>query len=174
MTQVAYASGFQSVRRFDALFQSRYRLTPSALRRRAADESGVESETISLTLGYRPPLAWKELLQFLEARATPGVELVEGNAYSRTVVVEGVSGWVRVQPAEREGKKVARLADKRSLRVEISTSLTPVLMPLSLGSVISLISMPIRAQLRPTREERIGGVGARASRFTRAGNHGWI
>ncbi len=35
VAQVAYAAGFESVRRFNAAFKSRYRLTPAALRREA-------------------------------------------------------------------------------------------------------------------------------------------
>ena len=33
VTEIAFASGFRSLRRFNALFQGRYRLTPSQLRR---------------------------------------------------------------------------------------------------------------------------------------------
>lgn len=130
MTQVAFASGFQSVRRFDALFQERYRLAPSTMRRRAAGNGAGDNETISLTLAYRPPLAWNSLLQFFSARATPGVEYVEGDVYARTVSIDGVNGWVRVQPAEQPRKAVQKLADKRALKVEMPASLTPVLMPL--------------------------------------------
>jgi len=130
MTQIAFASGFQSVRRFDALFQERYRLAPSTMRRRAAGKAAGDDETISLTLGYRPPLAWDSMLQFFSARATPGVEYVDGNVYGRTVSIDGVSGWVRVRPAEHSRKAVQKLADKRALKVDIPTSLAPVLMPL--------------------------------------------
>lgn len=130
MTQVAFASGFQSVRRFDALFQERYRLAPSTMRRRVAGKRAGDTETITLTLGYRAPLAWDALLQFFAGRATPGVEFVDGNIYGRTVTIGDVSGWVRVQPAEDPRKDVQRIADKRSLKVEIPATLTPVLMPL--------------------------------------------
>ncbi|MEP6765478.1 MAG: AlkA N-terminal domain-containing protein [Gemmatimonadaceae bacterium] len=130
MSAVAYASGFQSVRRFDALFQERYRLTPSALRKRVKSNAEVEAETISLTLGYRPPFAWDAMLKFLDSHATPGVEFVQGESYSRTIGIGSVTGWVRVQPAQLAGKKAARISDARSLRVEISVSLTPVVMPL--------------------------------------------
>ncbi len=130
ITQVAFASGFQSVRRFGALFQKRYRLAPSMMRRRAVGRGVGDSEIVSLTLAYRPPLAWDALLQFFSARATPGVEFVDGGVYGRTVSINGVNGWVRVSPAEQACKAVQRLADKRALKVEIPTSLTPVLMPL--------------------------------------------
>ena len=130
MTQVAFASGFQSVRRFDALFQERYRLAPGTMRRRAAGKTPGDTETMSLTLGYRAPLAWDALLQFFAGRATPGVEYVDGNVYGRTVGIDSVNGWVRVQPAEHARKSVQKISDRRSLKVEIPTSLTPVLMPL--------------------------------------------
>ena len=136
VTQVAYTSGFRSVRRFNALFLARYRLSPSALRRAvtpaaattpgprdALDANGGE-ETIALTLAYRPPLAWTALLGFLAARATPGVEHVEHDCYSRTVRIDGHTGWVSVRPtASRDNRP-------DSLRVELTVSLLPVLMPL--------------------------------------------
>ncbi|MBC8086828.1 MAG: helix-turn-helix domain-containing protein [Phycisphaerae bacterium] len=130
MTQVAFASGFQSVRRFDALFQERYRLTPSALRRKTFASDDKPVDTVSLTLGYRAPLDWGALMAFFAARATPGVEDVEGDCYARTVSINGLSGWVRVQPTAMPRRTAQRFSDKRSLRVEIPSSLTPALMPL--------------------------------------------
>lgn len=130
MTQVAYASGFQSVRRFDALFQERYRLTPSGLRKKTLSDEDKPVDTVSLTLGYRPPLDWEALLGFFAGRATPGVEYVDGDCYARTVSIDGLHGWVRVRPTAMPRKTAQRFTDKRSLRVEIPAALTPVLMPL--------------------------------------------
>src|SRR5437773_728309 len=65
--QVAFASGFASVRRFNGLFRSHYRLTPSQLRREKGRSANEES--IRLSLSYRPPLAWPELLRFLADRS---------------------------------------------------------------------------------------------------------
>ncbi|MBA3672498.1 MAG: helix-turn-helix domain-containing protein, partial [Gemmatimonadaceae bacterium] len=122
VTQVAYASGFQSIRRFNALFAERYRLNPQALRRRAtgADSgSSPSADGVRLMLTYRAPFAWDELLAFLGARAAPAVESVHDGAYERTVVVGGRSGVIRVtHEAERSG-----------LRLHISASLVPVLLP---------------------------------------------
>ena len=56
ITQIAFASGFQSVRRFNALFRTHYRLTPTNLRRLARPSTG---DRVRLTLAYRPPLAWR-------------------------------------------------------------------------------------------------------------------
>src|SRR5829696_6710928 len=69
MTQVAYASGFQSLRRFNALFRARYKLNPVGLRRGDPQQrSSLSSDDVRLTLSYRPPLDWNALLAFLGAR----------------------------------------------------------------------------------------------------------
>ena len=82
MIDVALASGFASVRRFNALFRDHYGLAPSQVRRsRCAAEAGC----IRLTLAYRPPLAWRPLLEFLAARGAAGVECTTGDSYARTV-----------------------------------------------------------------------------------------
>ena len=78
MAQIAFAAGFDSVRRFNALFRSHYRLTPSTLRR--STSRAVPADCLRLVLAYRPPLDWSALLRFLAARAIPGVECVAGDS----------------------------------------------------------------------------------------------
>jgi AraC family transcriptional regulator, regulatory protein of adaptative response / DNA-3-methyladenine glycosylase II len=99
VAQIALSAGFGSIRRFNALFHARYSLSPTALRRQSDIEplSG-QSDTIQLRLAYRPPLAWRQLLQYLSGRAVPGVEHVDAGLafYARTVVFEGKVGWIRV------------------------------------------------------------------------------
>ena len=54
-------------------------------------------------LAYRAPLAREALLRFLELRATPGVEEIDGDTYRRVVSVEGRTGVLRARlPAERD------------------------------------------------------------------------
>ncbi len=112
---VAFASGFASVRRFNALFRSSYRLAPSRLRK--LSDQPANGPSLQLTLCYVPPLAWGRMLKFLEDRAIAGVEAVEENAYLRTAFIGNHRGWLRVEP----------VANEHALRVEISASLTPVL-----------------------------------------------
>ncbi|WP_162574107.1 DNA-3-methyladenine glycosylase 2 family protein [Variovorax sp. PBL-H6] len=76
MTQVALASGFASVRRFNAAFVSHYGLNPSALRRAgAAGEHGGGS--VAVRLGYRPPYDAAAMLGFFARRALGGVEIID-------------------------------------------------------------------------------------------------
>ena len=118
MTDVAFASGFQSLRRFNAAFKARYARSPSALRRQGAVT--LRPETVRVTLSYRPPLAWDALLEFLQLRAIPGVELVRDGVYYRTVEVGGARGWLAVSAC----------ADRAALRAELSFSLARHVLPL--------------------------------------------
>src|SRR3954468_6044835 len=60
MTDIAFASGFSSVRRFNDAFVQRYRMAPSHLRKTATDGAltAAESATSQLQLAYRPPYDW--------------------------------------------------------------------------------------------------------------------
>jgi AraC family transcriptional regulator of adaptative response / DNA-3-methyladenine glycosylase II len=118
---VALASGFASLRRFNDAFRARYRMTPGALRRDAA--SAAPAERLAFDLAYRPPYDWESMLAFLERRAIPGVEHVHRNAYRRTVRIAArkpATGWIEVAPSRR----------RDALRVSASASLASVIPPL--------------------------------------------
>jgi AraC family transcriptional regulator of adaptative response / DNA-3-methyladenine glycosylase II len=84
---VAMSAGFGSLRRFNALFRSQYGLTPSAARR---PSPAAKEETLTLRLAYREPFAWQAMLQYLAARAVPGVELIDLAAGTYTRTAEGL------------------------------------------------------------------------------------
>lgn len=135
VTRIAFASGFQSLRRFNSVFRERYRLSPSALR--GARRQGVtargqrepSNDLIRLTLSYRSPLAWDALLQFLVRPMLPGVELLQDGRYGRTVSVNGCTGVVLVEDASSQPRNGHRAA-RSYLIAHLSTSLLPALMPL--------------------------------------------
>jgi AraC family transcriptional regulator, regulatory protein of adaptative response / DNA-3-methyladenine glycosylase II len=140
VTRIAFASGFQSVSRFNSVFRERYRLSPTALRRQRSSDWGRSTsgsretlaasprDLVRLTLAYRAPLAWETLTTLLRRTALPGVELVEGRRYSRAIELGGRRGVVIVENAIG----VAQRADPGAthLTVDLSPSLLPVLMPL--------------------------------------------
>lgn len=118
--EVAMAAGFGSLRRFNDLFKSHYRLSPTQLRKQV--KTGTVQSEITLTLGYRPPYDWQQILTFLGARAIPGVEVVTDRTYLRTARFccgddKSVSGWIRV----------SRHKHRDALNVTVSASLLPVL-----------------------------------------------
>ena len=95
MTQVALASGFGSVRRFNETFQALYRRPPRELRRlQGADLS--DGAAFSLLLPYRSPFDWDGLLGFFKGRAIPGVEWVETDRYGRTIALDGAIGTIEI------------------------------------------------------------------------------
>jgi AraC family transcriptional regulator, regulatory protein of adaptative response / DNA-3-methyladenine glycosylase II len=100
VTSVAMASGFQSLRRFNALIKERYRLSPTEFRKQQKRELPRNFSEFAFRLNYRPPLDWDGLLGFLAPRAIPHVEAVQDGAYLRTVHVKRQgsdhAGYVRV------------------------------------------------------------------------------
>ncbi|HKV50764.1 MAG TPA: AlkA N-terminal domain-containing protein [Gemmatimonadaceae bacterium] len=133
VSEVAFASGFSSVRRFNDAFNSRYGIPPTQFRKATPNARRTASDVFTLQLGYRPPLDWAELLAFLAARGMLGVEAIEGGAYRRTVQLGTHVGWVSVRHAP----------DTRALLVELPYSLTPVL-PALLGRLRHLFDLSAR------------------------------
>ena len=99
MTEVAFASGFGSVRRFNEVFQALYGRNPATLRRGEAPAISAQAQgEIDILLRYHPPYDWDAMLAFLKARAIPGIERVTETSYARTVDIDGVQGIVTVEP----------------------------------------------------------------------------
>ncbi len=117
VTQVALASGFASVRRFNAAFAERYRMSPSSIRRERSEQ------TPTVRLGYRPPYDTAGVLRFFARRALPGVEWVD-EAQGR---IACTMGWTH------GGKRLAgwwsaRFAPERhEVEVQVAETLLPVL-----------------------------------------------
>lgn len=116
VTQIALASGFASLRRFNAAFAARYRMSPSQLRRgRGADMAPA------LRLAWRPPFDADGLLAFFAARALPGVEAVAAATLRRTLSLplrgQTLNGWIELQFR----------AEAHEVRVAVAPTLAPAL-----------------------------------------------
>ncbi|MBL8605302.1 MAG: helix-turn-helix domain-containing protein [Myxococcales bacterium] len=116
VTEVALASHFGSVRRFNALIAARYQRTPTALRRHPRRDEGF----LTLRLDAREPFDFTSLLGFLKGREVPGVERIEAGRYVRNLRLHGHEGSV----------EVTALSDRAGLLVRCTTSLLGVLGPL--------------------------------------------
>ena len=164
VTEVAFASGFSSLRRFNDAFDKRYGMPPTRLRRKARGRPWPDrrdAQTLTLRLSYRPPYDWAGILRFLAARALSGVEHVTGTSYARTVKLGDAKGWIRV----------TRVPKADALTVELTSSLTPVL-----PALLSTREGTVRSQ-RASRPDREAPAAGRApegwrlgeSRLARAG-----
>lgn len=112
ITEVAGASGFASLRRFNAAFLQQYRLSPGALRREAAEPRGDEPAVIRLP--WRPPYDAAAMLAFLSARPLAGVEALEGDTWRRTLALshrgQRHQGWISLHFDTARGEARAAVA----------------------------------------------------------------
>lgn len=118
ITDVAFAAGFGSVRRFNSAVQTQFRLTPGDLRRRL-DAAAIGSG-IRLQLQYRPPYDWPGVIDFFRRHAIDGVETVTPDSYQRNIQVRGVPASFTVRP----------LGGKNALELELQLADHGQLMPI--------------------------------------------
>ena len=99
VTEIAFASGFQSIRRFNEAFKKRFHIAPSAFRKMRG--SNVESR-LSLKIPIHLPYDWKYVLSYLARHECYGIERVESDKFYRFVPIKNGFGTVVVS---REGKE---------------------------------------------------------------------
>jgi AraC family transcriptional regulator of adaptative response / DNA-3-methyladenine glycosylase II len=117
MTDVALASGFGCVRRFNATIRKTYNRTPTQIRRLVQQKAIQQEDRYLFQLPFRPPYHWKGMVAFLAEHATPGVEIVDPRGYRRTISLNGCDGYFEVSPCEGRDAVAVRvqIADPRSL-----------------------------------------------------------
>ena len=133
--EIAFASGFTSLRRFNDAFTTRYGMPPTRLRKKAVEGlDGVNgADPLILQLAYRPPYDWTGVLEFLRARELKRVEWVGDDFYARTVRLGDRKGWIRVK----------HFPKKNALLLELSHELVGVL-PALLNRVRDLFDLNAR------------------------------
>jgi AraC family transcriptional regulator, regulatory protein of adaptative response / DNA-3-methyladenine glycosylase II len=125
ITDIALASGFRSIRRFNDAFRETYRRTPRELRRRRRIGMGSEAEAeIALRLSFRPPYDWHRLQRFLGANSIPGLERVTADFYSRATATASGHSVLQIRP----------VIDTNALEVSIKGAM-PAELPRLLSSV---------------------------------------
>jgi len=99
MNHIAAAAGYGSVRRFNDAFRNTYERSPRDLRSfRDGKGASDRNATLTVKLSYRAPFNWQGMLEFFAHRAIPGVERVAGNAYQRTIRIDGEQGVITISP----------------------------------------------------------------------------
>lgn len=126
MTRIAMDSGFSSLRRFNAAVKNVYGVSPSELRKRRLGVAGnareeTQTKELTLKLPYRSPLAWRELLAFLQLRAMAGVEWISDDAYHRTVRLGDDVGVVHVA----RGRNASKIGGSDHLLLRVPPQLSP-------------------------------------------------
>jgi AraC family transcriptional regulator, regulatory protein of adaptative response / DNA-3-methyladenine glycosylase II len=119
--EIALAAGFGSVRQFNDTVGAVYARTPTDLRRRARRRRGATTPgAIELRLAAREPFDGGSLLRFLEARAIPGVEEVDGATYRRSLALDHGGGVAELTPEPSAVRASLRLDDLRDLTAAVA------------------------------------------------------
>ena len=130
--EIAFASGFGSVRQFNETIREVYGRSPTDLRARralahtaGARRSGVgggeagQSDTaaglIAVRLPFRAPMHAESLLEFLGARAIDGVDHLDDGGYHRNLRLPHGPGSATLTPAAGHVAATLRLTDVRDL-----------------------------------------------------------
>ena len=136
VSQVALASGFASLRRFNAAFAERYRLNPTQLRRSGRAAPG----DAPLRLAYRPPYDMAQVLGFFERRVVHGMEDVQGLEIRRTL------GWQHQGQALAGWISLRFVPDRLEVHVYPSANLAPVL-----GALMQRVRQALDLDAEPQR-----------------------
>lgn len=121
MAEVAFASGFSSVRRFNDAYRVSQGMTPSELRRPLEGGTRDAGSALCVVLDVRPPFDAASALAFLRARAVPGAESFVGDVYTRAVALDGAAGLVTITSTP----------GRAAISVEVSAGLAPHLMTIA-------------------------------------------
>ena len=154
ITEVALASGFGSVRRFNDVFKAMYRRPPREIRKhREADARQTSDAEITLRLTYRPPYDWPHLERFLSRRAIGGVESVTAGAYARTVRTASGHAFLQVKPVAG--------ADALELKIRGGESADLLALSSSVRRMFDLSADPARIAVALQRDPRLGALVTR-------------
>jgi AraC family transcriptional regulator of adaptative response / DNA-3-methyladenine glycosylase II len=115
ITEIAFASGFRSLRRFNATMKDRYGAPPSKMRGRKLLSRG---ETFTVSLSPRGDYSIAPMLDFLRMRTLPGVERATKDTYARVLKWGDALGWLEIGMGPK------------GLMLTLSENLAPQLRPL--------------------------------------------
>lgn len=108
VTDIAYTSGFGSVRQFNDVFKSIFGKTPTETRKSAKQIASSTSCT-TLQIPYQQPFDFPQLLSFMEPRVMAGVEHIADGNYSRTFRINDSKGFFTVTDLAEESSLALQL-----------------------------------------------------------------
>ncbi|MGZ4794915.1 MAG: AlkA N-terminal domain-containing protein [Acidimicrobiia bacterium] len=115
---IAFASGFASIRQFNDTIREVFATTPSAMRTRGT--ARAEPGTVTVRLAARTPFAGRDVLGFLAPRVVPGVETVAGDTYRRSLALPHGRAVLSLTPDPDAVTGAFRLDDLRDLTAAVA------------------------------------------------------
>jgi len=158
ITDIAHASGFGSIRRFNDAFLATYRRSPRELRkgRRIGHDARDNDAEITLRLAYRPPYDWNHIHAFLAKGAIPGIETVTADGYARAAQTPSGHAVLQIRPVARAHALEVRI--QGAMPAELPLLLSAVRRMFDLTADPARIAAAMRSDslLRPLIAERPG------------------
>ena len=120
ITDVAFASGYGSVRRFNSALREHFHLTPTQIR--GKPRAPGDGTPISLHLHYRPPYDWRGVIAFFAHHEVAGVESVREHHYRRNFCCHGEPAWLEIEPVKNRDalRLTLQLPDPRQLQPTVN------------------------------------------------------
>ncbi|WP_394126524.1 DNA-3-methyladenine glycosylase 2 family protein [Vibrio hepatarius] len=117
ITDIALASGFNSVRRFNDAFKQTLKLAPSQIRK----DTNLDNRMNHVDLAFRGPLDWQHMLDFYQLRSIEGLEQVTPESYQRYIRIEDCRGWFAISNPKSGVMRVEfKLDDMTKLRTLVN------------------------------------------------------
>jgi len=158
-TEIAFASGFASIRQFNDTIREVYAATPTELRARRSGGRPTAPGPITLRLAARRPFDGPGVLAFLAARAVPGVEEWTGEVYRRSLRLPHGAGIAELAAADAGVSCTLRLDDPRDLATAVARCRRLVDLdadPVAIDTVLEADPM-LRPLVRRTPGRRVPG-----------------
>lgn len=102
VTDIAYASGFKSIRQFNDVFKALYQMSPTAMRQKSAHT--LAPQTSGMIIPYSNDFSFETIIGFMKPRALTGIEIITDDRYTRTFRLQGTNGFFTVtnQPKKQQ------------------------------------------------------------------------
>ena len=105
VTDIAFASGFSSIRQFNQVFKEIFGITPSTIKK---ERGGSNNGKTTLLLPYNKPFNFSQMIAFLKIRIVKGVEVIDDQSYARTFRTKRSKGYFIVR--DNPGKSALELS----------------------------------------------------------------
>ena len=93
ITDVAFAAGFNSIRRFNEVIANTYQQTPRALR---GKKDKTNSASVTVLLPYQGDFDWLLMLSFFRDRQISNIEQVGDDFYFKSIAIDDCQGWIHI------------------------------------------------------------------------------
>ena len=132
VSQAAFASGFNSIRRFNEAFKERFKRSPSEIRKSPL----TGNEGLKVSLAYRPPFNFEALLTHYDSHRIGELERFEDNSYIRIVELDKSIGQIRVSNDSKNSRLIVEIDMKDTMKIHTIISRVRIMFDLDSDPVV--------------------------------------